>query len=150
MFHKNCSISFAVSLRKWLVHFLFIFSNRETFRKTTVSSTFLIKLKGAIEYKNIVIIAWMFTWNYAYSPFKKIFVHPCNHLEYFYAGLGPSAPRSSPGNPDKSIKQSINISTSQYIIQSVKQPIKQPIHQSINQSDKPFHHHIHHSSQLIN
>ena len=149
MFHKNCSISFAVSLRKWLVHFLFIFSNRETFRKTTVSSTLLIKLKGPLNIKTLSSLHGC-SLEITLSPFKKIFVHPCNHLEYFYAGLGPSAPRSSPGNPDKSIKQSINISTSQYINQSVKQPIKQPIHQSINQSDKPFHHHIHHSSQLMN
>ena len=54
----NCSFSFAVSLRKWLEHSLFIRSNGETRR----NKYFMI----------IAIFAWRVTLNYAYSLFNTI------------------------------------------------------------------------------
>ncbi len=76
----NCKILFSGSLRKWFEHFLFIRGNGKIhseintfrFKKITISSTFLIKLKfqGHRCMSGIIIFAWTITWIYAYSPFK--------------------------------------------------------------------------------
>ena len=76
----NFSLSFAVPLRKCLVHFLFIRTNRETYRnkhlsfqkKDGITHICFIRLRfqGYHCKLGIVIPAWRVTWNYAYSPFK--------------------------------------------------------------------------------
>jgi len=76
----NCKILFSGSLRKWFEHFLFIRGNGKIhseintfrFKKITISSTFLIRLKfqGHRCMSGIIIFAWTITWIYAYSPFK--------------------------------------------------------------------------------
>jgi len=69
-------------------HFLFITSNGETevntFRKTTWSSTFLIRIRFE-DYRwkwGIAIFAWRVTRNYAFSPFKQNNI-PVSQIERF-------------------------------------------------------------------
>ena len=73
----NCLFSFAVSLRKWLGHSCFrkaaekLELSTVRVRKTTVSSTFLIRLwfQGYHCKSGIVIFQMRVIWNYFYSPF---------------------------------------------------------------------------------
>jgi len=62
----SCKFSFTGSL----VHFLFIKNNGETYRNNTFR---VLRFQGHHFKSGIAIFALRVTWNYAYSPFNKIF-----------------------------------------------------------------------------
>ena len=76
----NCFFSIAVSLWKWLAHFLLIRSNGETRRNKHFSRLknfwifIRLRFQGYRCKSGIVIFAFRVTWNYAYSPYKL-----CSH-----------------------------------------------------------------------